>query len=306
MPRCVECDREAETGVIFCPDCGHEVAGSTPDPPTANGSTASDADGPDIPTDGPVLPGDESDAAGEDRRTGQTDGESDEETVPTMDVEGPSPFEAGPLSFAAQYPVRNSAEAVLYGGIAEVFGLLVPLFQLPTRGHGFRVAGAAARGQATPPEFDDLAEAFVDGLRVLAVLSIYVVVVGALALTLVIGDEILGTDLATQLSLVAGLAALYALPASLTANAATGRFGAAFSRDHAVAFLTSGPYAKAFVLWLVAIATTAIASLVAFMTVVGGFFVWAWGIYAVSALWGYYYRQAVARGVVPAPPDEPL
>jgi len=96
----------------------------------------------------------------------------------------------------------------------------------------------------------------------------------------------------------------FALPASLTAYAATGSFRAAFSAEHAGAFLASGPYAKGMLLWLAVLLGLATVTLVTFFTFVGGFFAVAWGWYVSASLWGYYYRQAVAKDVVPAPPAE--
>lgn len=314
MPRCMECDREVEAGVIFCPACGGEVP--APRPAAAEteqsgtreddeGLVSPDADGARAGGTGAGGAGAAADAAGPDDvdAVADDDGESDERSLVT-DVEGPVPFDRGPLSFAFTYPTGAGYESVLVGGVAELFGALIPVFQLPIRGYGFRLAGAAARGQSEPPAFEDLGDLLADGLRALLVTLTYVLAVGLVAGALyVFGRGVVGGAW-LQLAAVAALLGAFALPASLTAYAANGSFAAAFSAEHAGAFLASGPYAKGMLLWLVALVGLGLAALTSFFTFVGGFFVVAWGWYVSASLWGYYYRQAVAREVVPTPPDE--
>lgn len=311
MPRCTECDREVEAGVIFCPDCGGEVP--APPPAAAEAEEESVARGDDyedlvLPdSDGSEASGAESaadasrsDAAAEAR----DDGEGTSERSLGTDVEGPVPFDRGPLTFALTYPTGAGYESVLVGGVAELFGALIPVFQLPIRGYGFRLAGAAARGQSAPPAFEDPGRLFADGLRALLVTLTYVVVVGGVAAGLYFLGESVVAGVGVQLAAVAVLLGAFALPASLTAYAATGSFSAAFAPEYAGAFLASGPYAKGVLLWLAVLLGLAMVTLVTFFTFVGGFFAVAWGWYVSASLWGYYYRQAVAKGVVPSPPDE--
>lgn len=295
MPRCTECDRDVEAGVIFCPDCGGEVPAAKP--PVGEGAgSASDQLIPDREAGGAVAPA-PADEGGEAEPVDEP---------PTTDVDGPSPFERGPLSFAVTYPLRQGSEAILYGGVAELIGAIVPLFQLPVRGHGFRLAGAAARGQSEPPAFDDVGDLLADGLRWLAVVLAYVLVVGAVAGAAWYAGRTLVVGRGAEFAALVALLGAYPLPASLTAAAATRSVGAAFSPTTAGAFATSGPYAKALLLWLLASLAIGLLGLAALLTIVGAFFVVAWATYVTGSLWGYYYRQAVAKGVVPAPPDEPI
>lgn len=307
MPRCTECDREVEAGVIFCPDCGGEVPATRPAAVEAEEQSVAGDEYEYL-----VLPDtDGAEAGGTDGATHESesdadegDGEADDEPSLGTDVEGPVPYDRGPIAFALTYPTGAGYESVLVGGVAELFGALIPVFQLPVRGYGFRLAGAAARGQSTPPAFEGLGELLADGLRALLVTLTYVLAVGIVGAGLYLfGREVLG-GFAVQLAAVAALLGAFAVPASLTAYAATGSFGAAFSAEHAGAFLASGPYAKAMLLWLATIVGLAMVTLVTFFTFVGGFFAVAWGWYVSASLWGYYYRQAVAKDVVPAPPAE--
>lgn len=343
MPYCVECGEEVDEGYEFCPNCGHEVDRSPPEDATDSGGGTPD-DGVDEVDDGTDEWG-AADAGGsasdegagaaaddapetwgtasneETTTTGHATASSDAihepiETAdpdvggtgygaPETDVDGPSPHRDGAFSFAAGYAVKDSYDALLIGAVIEFFGSFIPFIALMVRGFGFRLAKAAARGQTEPPEFGDYGQMFVDGFRVLAVLLVWIIGVGLVALVTTVGAGAAHEALGALVALLWFLIAWYGFPASLTAYAAHDSIGAAFSPQYAVAFATTGTYLKAWVLSWVLSLLVSVVVLVSMITIIGFFVAAPWAMYAYSSFWGYYYREAVAKEdkVPPAPAD---
>lgn len=327
MPYCLACGTKTDFETVDCPDCGQAIRRRI-DPPgddveavsepelywdeddDGESETVDDAGAADEP---PLAGGDETptraDAGAETARADdgtETARSSDDERSLETDPTGASPF-AGrwSLSFATGYPVRRDYRPLVVGSILEFFAVLIPVFTLFTAGYGFRVLRAAARGQDDPPAFEGYGQLLVEGMKFSLVVALYATVaffgaVGAIVVQAV--DEPSGI----ALWLALGALAVYPLPASLTACGATDEFRTAFTREYAGAFAVSRTYLKAWLAWLVAGVAVAVVAVLSLLTLVGPVVVRTWSIYSFGALWGYYYRAAAARGVVPPAPEEPV
>lgn len=314
MPYCPECGVRVEDGDRFCPECGTELAGtqaSDQDDGTEQeswGTTNTEVGGRTAGVDdGPATTGTSREASAEpaepiptagDESTASGQAAPATDETPETDVEGPSPFEEGPFSFAAGYATKNGWESVLVGGLVN----LVPFGSFLVYGHSFRVATAAARGQTEPPEFDRWGDVFVDGLRVTALVFLYALAFGLTGLILTAIGSAVHEALGGLLFVGVALAGLYLFPASLTTYAAHGSMAAALSPSHAGAFATTVTYVKAYVLYLVFSFVVSIVTVVSLFTIVGVLFVIPWANYAYGALWGYFYRESVEREEVPPAP----
>jgi len=305
MPYCLSCGTKTDFETTDCPDCGQAIHRRI-DPPG------------DVGEDGPTVDWAQTDESGVDTGEADTaepadDAESttDEDgaagsEVPTTAPSGASPFaDRWALPFAAGYPIRDDYRPLTIGGVLTLLGLFVPLFLLVPVGYGFRLLRAVARGQADRPAFAEYGQLFVEGLKCCLVVAVYGFLgfVGAVAAILAGSvDEPLGLALWIVLAAVC----VYPLPASLTVYSATDDLRSAFARGHAGRFATSWTYLKAWLAWVVGLAGAALLSTLSVVTLLGPLVVWPWAVASLATLWGYYYREAVARDAVPPAPDDPV
>lgn len=331
MPYCLACGSKTDFDVTDCPDCGEAIRRRT-DPPGDDVSESSEqrlywdeddaeTDAGDEESDDTPLSPDERPLAGIDDIGSTDDAGSVAETAPSRDESaddesdtippatdpaGESPFaDRWSLSFAAGYPVRGDRGPLVVGSILEFVALVIPVLSLFTAGYGFRLLRAAARGQRERPAFEDYGQLLVEGVKFSLVALVYVAFaflgsLGAIAARAADGP------FGIALWAAVGLLAVYPLPASLTACGATDEFRSAFSRSHAGAFAVSRTYLTAWLAWLVGGVAVSVVAVLSVITLVGPIVVRTWSIYSFAVLWGYYYREAAARGVVPPAPDEPV
>ena len=136
------------------------------------------------------------------------------------------------LGDALSYPSNSDdwLKTILIGGILMVASvLIIPAFLL--QGYFVRVLRSAARGEDTPPSFEDWEGMLVDGFKLFGIAIAYslfaiilpVIVVGIGAMI----SDILGVILGL-LAIVFMFAVSYLIPAAQTNFALTGKFGAAF------------------------------------------------------------------------------
>lgn len=214
----------------------------------------------------------------------------------------PDPFRQDPVSFGLGYPVTDSYEPLIVGSIAALIGFVLPPVLLVPAGYAIRVGSAAARGEPTPPDFEDIGGLFVDGVRAVVVLAVLwgvVAIVGASmwALGLELGA---GTPAVAVAAVGATLVGLYATPAVLATYSVTGRVGAAFAQGVAGEFAVQSRYAKAFLSWLVIMTIGTVCLLVSTPFIIGPAVVGTHMLTVSAAFWGYQYRAAADDGVVPA------
>lgn len=224
------------------------------------------------------------------------------EDVVETNTTGPFPFDEGAVSFGLGYSTRETYVTVLLGGVLAV----IPILNLVTQGYLFQLARAAGRGQATPPDFDDIGALFVDGLKFLALtIAWYFALIVGFVLVAVVGAAV-GGPLGLVTGALLALVLIYALPAMLTVVAVTDDFGAAFSGEYVLAWIGTGHYLGAFLLSIVLWLLLGLLVVVSLITIVGVIFVAAWSNFVVAAYWGYKYREAVDRTIVPPAPAEPV
>lgn len=186
------------------------------------------------------------------------------------------------------YP-RNSddaAQTIIVGGLLILLSVLV----IPTillAGYLLRVLRRSARGESTPPRFDDWSGLLGDGVRGVLVSAVYSLVPLLGIAIVVTGVVTLGTDFAVVgffalavgglVTICLALAALYVAPAALANVAEQRTFGAGFEWAAIRPVIETGEYAAAWLVALLAVlAGGALASLltvVPFLGVVGGAFV---------------------------------
>lgn len=152
----------------------------------------------------------------------------------------------------------DGVRTALIGGLLGLFAfLLVPI--LPVFGYLVRVLDRTAGGDLDAPTFDDWETLFVDGLKTLAI-GIAYLLVPAVVMAAFLGTgtflaaatrfEAVGAVLVlagTALTMVAGLAVWYVLPAALVRFARAGSLGAAFEFAALEPVLRSGTYARGWV-----------------------------------------------------------
>lgn len=327
MPYCLSCGAKTDFETETCHSCGQAIRhridppgddfGGLPEPEVprddADGADADESDTESAAAattdadDDAVAPGEDDDAAvtASDATSDTAPPDRTDET-PTTAPAGASPFaNRWALPFAAGYPIRDDYRPLTVGGVLTLLGLFVPLFLLVPVGYGFRLLRAVARGQADRPAFAEYGQLFVEGLKCAFVVGIY----GFVAFVGVIGAVLAGSvdePLGAALWIVVGVLAVYPLPASLTVYGATDDLRSAFARGHAGRFATSWTYLQAWLGWLVALAGAALLVTLSVVTLLGPLIVWPWAVAALGALWGHYYRKAVARGTVPPAPDDPV
>jgi MFS family permease len=181
---------------------------------------------------------------------------------------------------------------------------VIPIVSLVTQGYALQLTRAAGRGQTTPPAFDRIGDLFVDGLKFLALMIVwYVLVIVAFVLAAFFGGLVsVSFGLLVGGLLVLGLS--YALPAMITVLAVTDDFGAAFSGEYVAAWMGTGHYLAAFLVSIVLWLLLGIVVFLSLITIVGVIFAGAWATFVVAAFWGYQYRDAVAKGIVSPAPAE--
>lgn len=171
------------------------------------------------------------------------------------------PERNGGLEGAFRYPVRapDAVERLFIGGLLSYgFFLILPVFVV--LGYLLQVLDNSARGVAKPPEFSDLGEMIVDGLKFTFVTLVYGIVP---LILVVISFVIIGSGQGTGsaggilggigvlglfLSLVAAVVLSYIVPAALTNLAVVGSMEAAFDIDTIKEVALSGDYLVA---WLI-------------------------------------------------------
>lgn len=147
---------------------------------------------------------------------------------------------------------------LLIGTVLSALGFLI-LPAIVVNGYMVRVLAAASRGESTPPAFDRWGELFVDGLKLIAVVFVYLFAPMAASLGLslavgfagfgLVGDAVGGTAGAagTVVSLLVLVLATYLLPAGLTNMAREDSIAAAFDLSAVGTAATSGTYLLAVV-----------------------------------------------------------
>jgi hypothetical protein len=204
----------------------------------------------------------------------------------------------GVFGFGFGYPVRDGWGPLLISSVLVLVSfLIVPLAIVA--GYGFRVARAAATGQANPPEFGDWGGLIFDGFRLLAAMLAPMILLVAVTFGLLtlLGD--LGA-LLVPLLFAAFFLLFYGWYAFLTAFVGSNSVIAAFTDGRAVSLVTSVYYLKSIVFFILFSIAFSVLATLASLTFVGVFIASAFQILAFGAFWGYVYYQAAQRGIVPA------
>lgn len=228
---------------------------------------------------------------------------------------GVSPVEM--LEEALSYPTsgEQGLGRILIGGVLVFFSFLViPAFLV--YGYAVRALGAIARGEETPPAFEDWGGLLVDGVKAFVIGIVYSIVPFLIAVVIggvagagaaVGGRE--GAGIAAGLGLigsllyfVATLVVTYLLMAALTNFAVEGRMGAAFDFETIRSVVTTDSYILAFVLIIAIYIALAIVAVVGGILTLGlgfivmillGPFVAFWLYLVVAHLFGSAYAEAV-------------
>lgn len=162
------------------------------------------------------------------------------------------------LGEALAYPRQGDdwLGTIVVGGVLFVFSFLV-VPGIILNGYFVRVLRSAARGEETPPEFEDWEGLLMDGLKFTVVAIVYVMVP---TIVLVAGIVLFGVS-SGIVSLIGGLLALlggvlvllaaFTLPVAQTTFALDGRVEAAFELRRILGAAFTGRYLVAVVLAVV-------------------------------------------------------
>lgn len=223
------------------------------------------------------------------------------------------------------YPLKgdNALGRIVIGGVLSYASVLVlPIFLI--FGYLMWVLEASARGEESPPAFEDWGEMFVDGLKGFAVAFVYSVVpVGIVAVSVVFagagassGNDaaagILGGVglLGVLVSLLAMVVLYYLVPAALTNMALEGSFGAAFDAGTLKRVLLSADYLVAWLIPFVVVLVLNVVSvlLVALTFGIGGLllpFVQFYVQVSVFFMFGRAFDSAVGVSTTGSPTETP-
>lgn len=210
-----------------------------------------------------------------------------------------------------RFPLRgeDTLRTLLVGGVLSLFGFLV-VPAIVVQGYLVSVLGAAIRGDAEPPEFEDWADLLLDGIKAVVVQLVYValpfiVLFFALVFTAFgMGDEAPGGGLATGIGLFGGLlfvvaillfvAVGYLVPAALANFARYDDLSAAFDLETVTRVALTADY---FVAVLVAAVVGFVVGLISIplMIVLVGFAVQFYGQVVVFHVIGEGFADA--RGI---------
>lgn len=198
------------------------------------------------------------------------------------------------LAYLNESEHRNAT--VLIGGLLSLFGFLI----VPTilvLGYLVRVLDRVGSGDTEAPQFEQWGELFVDGIKAGVIGFVYLLVPVVVVATLsVLGvftvnpesPGVLGVILVaigSFLTIVAALAVWYVIPGAYATFATERRFAAGFDLDEIGSLVATGTYASA---WLVALAITIVAGIVASVLAVIPVLGW------IAAVFVIFYGQVAA------------
>ncbi len=213
---------------------------------------------------------------------------------------------------------------VIGGALALLSFLLLPAVVLA--GYYVRVVRSVRDGQTDPPAFDDWGRLFSEGLRAIFIVIVYAIVpamlvalagiFGAMAGVIAVASDGATTNFAAAgvLGLVAGLFALaalvvglvvwYVLPAAFVRYVTEGSVGAAFDFGALRSVVTTGSYARAWLLAFLVFLLGGVVTGILSATVVASILSPWVGFYAAVAA-TYLYTNGVVGIEVDDHTDEP-
>ena len=164
---------------------------------------------------------------------------------------------------------EKNVETILIGGVLTLLSFLI-LPMILVAGYTVRVLDRSAHGGEEAPIFDDWGAMFVDGAKAFAIMIVYglaplaaivlTAITAAIAFSISDALGLIAMLLGGLITLVLGLAVMYAIPAALANYAQTREIRAGFEYETLRPALTSGTYAVG---WLTAIAIVIGGALVA-------------------------------------------
>lgn len=307
MPYCPNCGEPVDDRSRYCRNCGTDVSDVPRESGGHNGSgenertqTGHDEWG------GPRQPGQGDDqhtdrrgsAGGQQHGSGPQGGQQ-----PGTPGRGPS----NALDFSFSFPKQNGWMPVLISTVLALFSfLIVPAILLA--GYGFRVARWAAADQAQPPTYSDWGGLVVDGVRfgLLSVLTgfgfflIYVLTFGGVFGATAVGDPTGELFVLILPLFVLGYVGIFVLVnAVMTVFVGNDSLVGAFTDGRLISLLKSWYFYKAFVFFVALNIIFQMLFFVSILTIVGPLVVNAYMILAFGAYWGYVYREAASRSIVP-------
>ncbi|WP_458188737.1 DUF4013 domain-containing protein [Haladaptatus sp. NG-WS-4] len=198
----------------------------------------------------------------------------------------------------------DAAITVLIGGLLGILGFLV-VPALIVEGYVIRVLRRVSAGDTDAPKFSDWTTLTVDGLKAVVIGIVYLVIPALIAAVFVGGGVTLANDLPLVggliavlggvLTLVAGLAVWYVIPAAFVRFAEKNALGAAFDFESLTPILRNREYATGWLLALgVLVVAFVLASAVSVVPLVGWLAAVLIGFYAqVTA--AYIYARSYAE-----------
>lgn len=199
----------------------------------------------------------------------------------------------------------DAVTTVLVGGLLVIFGFLV-IPAIVVEGYMIRVLRRVSEGDTEAPKFDDWTKLFVDGLKAIVIAFIYLLVPTIIGVVFIGGGAALSNSssvlggavvvIGSMLTLLAGLAVWYALPAALVRFAEKNTMGSAFEYQSYLPILRDRDYATG---WLIALAvvvvTGVIVSAITFIPILGwlvGVFLGFYAHVMASYIYGRAYAEA--------------
>jgi hypothetical protein len=163
----------------------------------------------------------------------------------------------------------DAARTILVGGLLGILGfLIVPA--LVVQGYVIHVLRRVSAGDTEAPTFENWTKLAVDGLKAFAIAFVYVLVPAIIGVVFVGGGVALANEspavggivavIGGLLTLVAGLAIWYVIPAALVRFAEKNAMGAAFDYDSLSPILRDREYATG---WLLALSVIVVAGVIA-------------------------------------------
>lgn len=163
----------------------------------------------------------------------------------------------------------DAAKTVLIGGLLAIFGVLI-IPALIVQGYVIRVLRRVSAGDTEAPTFGDWGKLTMDGLKAVVIAIVYGLVPAILAVVFIGGGTALADNapiigglvalFGSLLTLIAGIAVWYMVPAALVRFAENGTMGSGFDYESLGPILRDREYATG---WLLALGILVVAGVIA-------------------------------------------
>lgn len=157
---------------------------------------------------------------------------------------------------SVKYPISDLKNLIIFAALILFSFLIIPIPII--FGYIYKVERETLEGNDVLPQFDDLGELIVDGLKIFGVLLVYGLIIGIIVSIIVGIGSATGSDTIRLISLIIGIVitiimAFFIIPAPINMILNNGSFGAAFDFGAIKEMITSVGIGN-YIIWYIVIA----------------------------------------------------